>query len=51
MKDIDVLQAMQEYLPTYVEEHYPKGTKERGAVTVHIIEFLLDYRNKKWKII
>lgn len=40
-----MMDAALEALPEYVEHHYPKGkSKERGAVTVHISEFLTEMK-------
>ncbi len=39
--DREMIQYMKNMLPEYIEAAYPKGkSKERGAATVHIIEFI-----------
>jgi len=35
-----------EMLPEFMDEHYPKGRKERGAITTGITLFLIDLKNQ-----
>lgn len=44
---LKLIQEMQDVLPHYIDRCYPKGTADRGHAIVHIIEFLLDYRDNK----
>lgn len=33
-----------EYLPEYIDNHYPKGvSKERGTVTVYVTLFMIEF--------
>ena len=45
-KRLKTIQEMQNALPDYIDGEYPKGSADRGHATVHIVKFLLDYRDK-----
>lgn len=44
------LQELQDLLPEFIEENYPKGkNKDRGAATVAIVLFTIWLRNREGK--